>query len=945
MWDKTVGTMRHLAERNPFFKPVYESAQQNIDDVSMLANDAADQAPRILPRVDSMGDILGKNRKRPVSAADNKAVARPLFEGTLLWARDINGQATLVEDLTKKYANLSAHNKAAMLLKANRIDAGVLAMWQGLPAQQYENMINSRFESEILKAGVVWSDKELQSQFGATADQISLYREARAAIDRSIDMTARADMMRTLGDGYAAMRDAVLEQPSLDSAGQLLLDMLEQDAKAVPDNRDRLAIQMQQIRKRLEDAKALQESGYAPLSRFGRYTVDVVDAAGERQYFGMYETMREANTAARNFRLTFPDATVEQGTMSQQAYKLFAGVTPESLELFGNMLGLDSEGNAAQDKAFQEYLKLTKNNHSALKRMIHRKGTAGFSEDVGRVVANFVYSNARQAAAGLNVGALDKAINAIPKDQGELKDLAMGLRSYIQDPQEEGQAVRGMLFAQYLGGSLASAFVNMTQPFQVTLPWLSQYGGMKKAGAQLARALKDMGTKGFQYEADLAKALQSAEDDGVVSPQEIHQLMSQARGAGALRAGDGTAAGNARATAANAWERTKVAWGQPFALAEQFNRRSTFIASYRLAKEQGIQNPSAFARKAVLDTQFVYSKAVKPQWARGTIGGTLFTFKTYSVSYLELMQRMWNQGPAGSPERVAGRRAVGWSIAMLMLMGGAGGLPFAEDIEDLIDAGGQLMGYSMSVKQWRKQLMQDVLGKELADFIEQGVSGLPGAPVDISGRLGMGNLIPGTGLFLEKRDHSRDMLEIIGPAGDLIQRAATGARKALTGDIAGAALEVSPTAVRNLAKGYDMADSGIYKDSKGRKVIDVTLGEAVAKAVGFQPKSVAETQEATATEQNLIGQNRAMKERLTADMAQAVYDKDVERQAEIRERQQAWNRRNPESPVFIDRRSVRQRVIKMRQTKAERVAAAAPKSIRANVRQSLAEAQGGTTAP
>lgn len=673
MWDKTVGTMRHLAERNPFFKPVYESAQQNIDDVSMLANDAADQAPRILPRVDSMGDILGKNRKRPVSAADNKAVARPLFEGTLLWARDINGQASLVEDLVKKYANLSAHNKAAMLLKANRIDAGVLAMWQGLPAQQYENMINSRFESKILKAGVVWSDKELQSQFGATPDQISLYREARAAIDRSIDMTARADMMRTLGDGYAAMRDAVLEQPSLDSAGQLLLDMLEQDAKAVPDNRDRLAIQMQQIRKRLDDAKALQESGYAPLSRFGRYTVDVVDAAGERQYFGMYETMREANTAARNFRLTFPDATVEQGTMSQQAYKLFAGVTPESLELFGNMLGLDSEGNAAQDKAFQEYLKLTKNNHSALKRMIHRKGTAGFSEDVGRVVANFVYSNARQAAAGLNVGALDKAINAIPKDQGELKDLAMGLRSYIQDPQEEGQAVRGMLFAQYLGGSLASAFVNMTQPFQVTLPWLSQYGGMKKAGAQLARALKDMGTKGFQYEADLAKALQSAEDDGVVSPQEIHQLMSQARGSGALRAGDGTAAGNARATAANAWERTKVAWGQPFALAEQFNRRSTFIASYRLAKEQGIQNPSAFARKAVLDTQFVYSKAVKPQWARGTIGGTLFTFKTYSVSYLELMQRMWNQGPAGSPERAAGRRAVGWSIAMLMLMGGAGG--------------------------------------------------------------------------------------------------------------------------------------------------------------------------------------------------------------------------------------------------------------------------------
>jgi hypothetical protein len=56
---------------------------------------------------------------------------------------------------------------------------------------------------------------------------------------------------------------------------------------------------------------------------------------------------------------------------------------------------------------------------------------------------------------------------------------------------------------------------------------------------------------------------------------------------------------------------------QPFALAEQFNRRSTFIASYRIAKDQGMADPAAFARKAVLETQFVYSKANKPKWARG----------------------------------------------------------------------------------------------------------------------------------------------------------------------------------------------------------------------------------------------------------------------------------------------------------------------------------------
>ena len=83
------------------------------------------------------------------------------------------------------------------------------------------------------------------------------------------------------------------------------------------------------------------------------------------------------------------------------------------------------------------------------------------------------------------------------------------------------------------------------------------------------------------------------------------------------------------------------------------------------------------------------------------------TFKTYSISYLELLNRTWNAGEPGSPERAAGRRAVGWAVGMLLLMGGAGGLPFMEDLEDLIDGAAQLMGYNVSTAQWRKQLLRD----------------------------------------------------------------------------------------------------------------------------------------------------------------------------------------------------------------------------------------------
>lgn len=933
VWDKTVGTMRNLAERNPAFKPVFESAQQFIDDVAMLAADAADAGPRLMPRIDTLRDLA----KKPVSAEDNAGVARPLFEGTLLWGRDVDGKAVRVDDLQAKYGNLPASEKAQQLLRAGRIDPGVLRMWQGLPVEQFENLINSQFNSKMLKPGVLWSEKELKEIFDATDTQVSLYQEARKAIDRSLDMTTRADMLRLLGKDFADMRDVVLDAPTLADARDLLTNELQQQARENPEDADRLMDLNNAVVDRYEKIADLIAHGYAPLSRFGRYTVDVVGKDGTREYFGMFETPREANKMAERMRAEFRDAAVTQGTMSEQSYKLFQGITPESLEMFGNMLGLNAGESEAQDKAFQAYLQLTKNNQSALKRLIHRKGIAGYSEDVGRVLANFTYSNARLGAGALNAGRMEQAIQGIPKEHGQLRDVAIGLREYISDPQEEGQAIRGMLFAQYLGGSIASAFVNTTQPFAVTMPWLSQFGGMRKAAGQLSRAMRDMGTKGFRYEPDLGNALHHAEADGIVSPQEIHQLMAQARGAGTLTSGDGTRLGNARAAASNTWERTKVLWGQPFALAEQFNRRSTFIAAYRLAKEQKLGDPAAFARKAVLETQFLYSKANKPRWARGAVGGTLMTFKTYSISYLELLNRTWNAGAPGSPQRAAGRRAVAWSMAMLMLMGGGGGLPFVEDLEDLIDGIGQLMGYNISSKQWRKKAIQDVVGKELGEFLDNGLSGLPGAPIDVSGRLGMGNLIPGTGLFLTKPSRERDLLEVAGPAGDLVARGFGAARKVLTGDVGGAALEVAPTAVRNAAKGVDMATSGIYKDTKGYKVIDTTLDEALAKAIGFQPRSVAQVQESNSFMQRSKSFYTQTSAEIKAQWADALFNQDEAALERVRARLESWNKNNPDQRIVVKMPDVWKRVREMGKDRTQRIAETAPKALRQQMQEMARE--------
>lgn len=56
-----------------------------------------------------------------------------------------------------------------------------------------------------------------------------------------------------------------------------------------------------------------------------------------------------------------------------------------------------------------------------------------------------------------------------------------------------------------------------------------------------------------------------------------------------------------------------------FGAAEQVNRRMTYIAAFRIAKAQKMDNPVAFAKKAIIETQFTYSKANKMKWGRGPL--------------------------------------------------------------------------------------------------------------------------------------------------------------------------------------------------------------------------------------------------------------------------------------------------------------------------------------
>jgi len=927
-WHKTIGTQYNLAQRSAPFKRVFDAAQEFINDVSYFATESADKAPTILPKLESLSDIT----KSPLSAADNKAIAAPIFEGTLIWARGADGKPVKVEELRAQAATIPVHTKAQQMVRDNKLSAGVHRMWQGLPIAQYEALIESRYESQVLdKPGVVFTAAELKSMFKLDDKQAALYREFRAAVDSSLKNMALADMIRMAGKDAAPVADVVLESKTVGEAADTLRSYLLSLVDLEPRRERALTDLADKVLEKAAKVKDLMDRGYAPLSRFGSNSLDVVDASGERVYFGLFESKAEANKMARQMLEQFPGATARQGTMSGEEFKMFAGVSPETVELFGEMLGLDATGDEAKDLAFQEYLKLSKASRSSMKRLIHRKGIAGFSEDPGRVLAGFVYSNARQTSTALHMGGLADAVTQIPQGNGELKDAAVRLHDYVKNPQEEAQAIRGLLFAQYLGGSIASALVNITQPMAVTMPWLSQYGGVAGAAAQMARAVKDA-LKKTTGDAALDAAMKKAEEDGTVSPQEVFQLQAQAAGRASLKAGDGTTMGDLAAKGSNTLSKLSLAWGKLFSAAEQFNRRSTFIAAYRTAVEQKLGDPSAFAHKAVYETQFIYSKANKPRWARGAIGGTLFTFKQYSIAYVELLHRMATQG---GPE---GKRAALLALAVLFVLSGVGGLPFAGDADDLIDGVMQRLGYNFSSKQAKTEFFERILGQSGAQIAMRGLSGVAGVPIDISGRLGMSNLLPGTGLLTKKENFSSDLAELAGPAGDLVKRAFQATEQALSGEVGKAAVTISPLAARNAAKAVEMGQTGMYLDTKGKKVIDVDAADIAAKAIGFQPNNVARVQSATWDVQRMIAMVKMREGEIADKWAKGVFLSDSGMVKDARDDLTQWNRDNPESPIRIKMPQIVKRVREMRTSKADRIAKTAPKEIRAQVKQDLADA-------
>ena len=849
-FHKTVGTQFHKAKVNPLFKKVFDLGQQFLDDVTLFATRAEDKAADIFPRFGLSKSML----KTGLSKSDNQLIARALTDGTL------------------------------------------------------ENGADPH-------TGVVWSDEELRSKYGMNDNQIGYYRQARAALDQSLDDLAKSEMATHM---RIAMKANITPLIRADISLADVRDMLIQSLDAgIASTTNEDAVKMlqktkSQINGIYSTTTNLKNHGYAPLMRFGNYTVTAYDENGDVAFFQMTDTKSEASLMAKNLAGEFD--RIETGKMSAEAHKLFKGITPDTLELFAKHAALPN------DSLTQEYLQLAVSSRSAMKRLINRKGTTGYSLDATRTLATFLTSNARKSSSALNMYDMKQAADAIPREEGDVKDEAIKLVEYLQNPGEEAAKLRGFLFFQYLGGSIASGIVNLTQPILQTYPYLSQFGaGQAGSAMKTGTVAATHFLRGKRVgDPNLQAALEKAKAEGLIDPQEIYQLMAASQsGAGSFLS-----------------YKLMRLWGINFGVTEIMNRTVTFAAAFKvgqsLSKEElakaGAKDAYSFAQGAIYETQGLYNKGNRPDWARGAVGGTIFTFKQYSISYLEFMTRLYKND----------KKAFGIALAILVMASGLQGLPGADDLDDVIDTGGNWMGYATNTKKWKREFLEDVFGKEMAAFALHGVSTIPGMPIDVQARLGLGNIIPGTGLMNPtKKDKGREVAEVFGVAGGLAMSTMDTTEALARGDVRRAALSILPGAVRNLIQASEMAATGEYRDTRGRLVQKVDGGDVIAKAIGFQPAEIAAGNRRMREVQADIDIVKTKQEEVNGKYARAIVDKDQAAMAEVRAEMQDWNQKNPDLRIKFNMSAIQQRVKQARLTKEARFIKSAPQQIRQQVREAV----------
>ena len=354
---------------------------------------------------------------------------------------------------------------------------------------------------------------------------------------------------------------------------------------------------------------------------------------------------------------------------------------------------------------------------------------------------------------------------------------------------------------------------------------------------------------------------------------------------------------------------------------ESFNRKAVFIASLQVAKQKGdvwlkkkgFNSAYDFAKDTVDQTQGVYDKANRSNWANTSVGAPLMVFKQFSINYVEQMVRMWKKEAASGDE---GKKAVFLMLALLASLSGVMGLPFIKDILDVSETTAAFLGNPVNIEREARL----ALGKDLADPLFNGVLNhfvFNNLGMDIQGRTGMPDLVPWSNALnptLSAQGRINEFASIAGATGGLIEKGYDATQLIARDEYGAAAKTLAPRFLTSWIDGSKMALTNEVMDRKGNKLFDTTWDEGLVKFIDANPKRMADLSRT----KSLEWKDFAIQDYMTTSFKQkiiaAMMDKDQAEVNKLMKEVEVWNNARSRYPVYIDLNTLAENANKKDQT-------------------------------
>ena len=436
-------------------------------------------------------------------------------------------------------------------------------------------------------------------------------------------------------------------------------------------------------------------------------------------------------------------------------------------------------------------------------------------------------------------------------------------RSVAESNFESGAVVsqvRAATSIMQLGGSIATGALNLISAYTNGLPFLASYNprngfgggfGLGPAVREFHIAAKQVGALGMTNmkanTAEFYDAVAKSKDLQTrygLAAHEAEFIAREIREGAMIPAQTNALINTSRGQISSGFARRFIdGWMLPFNLTEQASRRTLGLAAYRLEYERQLGGGKSeakareAARRLAVDTLNLtmgeYSVLNRPPAWRSGIQSFIYMYKVFPTTSIQLFSNMSRSGQIAM-------------LASLWMLSGMQGLPFAEDLEDLIDTLAQALGFKSGSIRMEIAKFIDGVFPGMSPYFLQGVVN-SAIPADIAGRVSIGNVFPGTGILLSGADVGRELTDIAGPAPAALIGSATFLADLMRVpfsdriQLLDAAREAPVTMLRAAGDAVAYAKSDAIVDRRGYIVADdANAGVIAARLLGFYPSAAAQ---------------------------------------------------------------------------------------------------------